>query len=451
MRKYAAIFGLVLMVAMPAFSATTTTAAKKKSSRKPTTTKLATAKSKKKTSSKKRRRVVPVVYVSPQVRRVAFKTVSTRAAQPITALAGAAALVPFFEQASHPSESGSLHILQYGDSHTASDDWASEMRQALQRKFGAGGPGFTLAGHPFAGYRRFDSHGSSSRGWYTDGLVGRPGDGIYGLAGVSLTTESAGETVSLSTECEQLELHYLQQPGGGQLEFAIDNFTIDTIDTAGDVAPAVYRYSPPPGLHEFTVTTTSRAPVRLFGWVAQNHSGVTYETLGINGAQAEMMLEWNPTILAGELAARDPALIVVAYGTNEALSRSWTAEEYRKEFTEVLARLREDAPVASILVVGPPDCQYRYRGQRLPFPHLEDVIEIQRQVALEHGCAFWDWRTRMGGPGSVRQWVQAGLSQGDYVHFTGAGYRLIGDMLVDELLAQYDRFVAARAEVSSGQ
>jgi len=440
MRKLRAICAFFLIVATPAFSATAS-AAKKKS----------TTKSTKKKASYKKRRRVPVVYVAPQVRRVAFKTVSARASQPITALSGAGALVPFFEQASRSSALGSLHILQYGDSHTASDDWASEMRQALQRKFGAGGPGFTLAGHPFAGYRRFDSHGASSRGWYTDGLVGRPGDGIYGLAGVSLTAQSAGETVTLSAECEQLELHYLQQPGGGQLEFAADNFTIDTIDTAGDLAPGIFRYSPPPGLHEFTVTTASNAPVRLFGWVAENRSGVTYETLGINGAQAEMMLEWNPTILAGELAARDPAMIVVAYGTNEALSRSWTAGEYRNAFTEVIRRLREDAPVASILVVGPPDCQYRYRGRRLPFPHLDDVIEIQRQVALEHGCAFWDWRTRMGGSGSVRQWVLAGLSQGDYVHFTSAGYRLIGDMLVDELMAQYDRFLAARAEVSSGQ
>jgi len=87
----------------------------------------------------------------------------------------------------------------------------------------------------------------------------------------------------------------------------------------------------------------------------------------------------------------------------------------------------------------------------LPFPNLDEVIEIQRQVALQNGCAFWDWRMRMGGPGSVNQWVQAGLSQGDYVHFTGAGYRLVGDMLLEELMSQYSRFLAARAEVSNGQ
>lgn len=427
-----ALVPLLLVAMLPAYPATKTAA-------------------KKSTAHKKKRRRIPVVHVSPVVRRVAFQAVSARAARPMSALAGAGALVPFFEQVSHPTESGSIHILQYGDSHTASDDWADEMRQSLQRKFGAGGPGFTLAGHPFLGYRRFDSHGASSRGWYTDGLVGRAGDGAYGLGGVSLTTQSRGETVSLTVECQQLELHYLQQPSGGQLEFSVDGTAVDTIETSGDLATAIYHYTPAAGSHEYLLRTTSDAPVRLFGWVAQNRSGVTYETLGINGAQADMLLNWNPTVLAGEMEDRDPALIVVAYGTNEALSRAWTAEQYRSTFTEVLHRLRSVAPLASILVVGPPDCEYRVRRRRAAFPHLDEVIEIQRQAALENGCAFWDWRTRMGGPGSVRQWVQAGLSQGDYVHFTGAGYRLVGDMLCEELLAQYNRFLAVRAEGSNGQ
>lgn len=393
----------------------------------------------------------PVVYVSPRVRQAAFQAVSERAVRPMSALEGAGALVPFFELVSHPKGTAALHILQYGDSHTASDDWADEMRQALQRKFGSGGPGFTLAGHPFRGYRRFDIRGSNSRGWYTDGLVGREGDGIYGLGGVSLTTNSAGESVSLSAVGEQIELHYLQQPGGAQLEFAVDGVAVDTIDTSGDLAPAIYHHTPSAGAHEYTVRTLSDAPARLFGWVAENRSGVTYETLGINGAQAGLLLDWNRPILAGEMAERDPALIVLAYGTNEALSRAWTAPQYHAAFAEIIRRLRAAAPIASILVVGPPDCEYRIRGRRLALPHLDEVIEIQREVALDNGCAFWDWRSRMGGPGSVRQWVQAGLGQGDYVHLTGAGYRLVGDMLFEELMAQYNRFLAVRAEGANGQ
>lgn len=416
----------------------------------PAVTTTAKKLSKKKVTHKKRVRV-PAVYVSPVVRVAALRAISERSAQPAGVLEGGGALVPFFEQLSHPPENMSLHILQYGDSHTASDDWANQMRQDFQAKFGAGGAGYTLPGHPFLGYRRFDSHGSNSRGWYTSGIVTRKSDGIEGLGGVSLTSESAGETVTLAVECEQLELHYLRQPGGGQLEFSVDGAPMQTIDTAGEMGPGVFSYAASPGPHQYLLRTLSSAPVRLFGWVAQNHAGVTYETLGINGAEANRILDWNPNILGPELTSRDPALIVLAYGTNEALSRSWTAEEYRAALTEIVHRLRAAAPVTSILMIGPPDCEYRLGGRRLPFPHLDQVIEIQRDVAQANGCAFWDWRAAMGGAGAVRQWVQAGLGQGDYTHQTSAGYRMTAGMLFAELMTQYNRFLTIRAEGSHDQ
>jgi lysophospholipase L1-like esterase len=394
---------------------------------------------------------VPVVYVSPAMRGAALRAISDRTSQPAGALENAGALVPFFEQLSHPPENMSLHILQYGDSHTASDDWANQMRQDFRMMFGAGGPGYTLAGHPFLGYRRFDSHGSNSPGWYTEGTAGHRGDGMDGLGGVSIKSESAGETVTLNVECEQLELHYLRQPGGGQMEFSVDGSALEMVDTAGDMGPGVFSYMASPGPHQYGLRTLSAAPVRLFGWVAQNHAGLTYETLGINGAQASLMLDWNSSILEPELVSRDPALIVLAYGTNEALSRSWTAEEYRASLTEIVRRLRAAVPTASILLIGPPDCEYRTRGRRLPFPHLDQVVDIQRAVAQTNGCAFWDWRAAMGGPGAVRQWVQAGLGQGDYTHLTGSGYRMAGNMLFDELMAQYNRFVTIRAQASHDQ
>jgi lysophospholipase L1-like esterase len=404
----------------------------------------------KKSTARKRARV-PVVHVSPVVRGAALRAISERTSAPVEALEGAGALVPFFEQLSHPPENTSLHILQYGDSHTASDDWPNQMRQYFQAKFGAGGPGYTLPGHPFLGYRRFDSRGSNSRGWYTEGIVTRTDDGIDGLGGVSLASQAAGETVTLSVECEQIEVHYLRQPGGGQVEFSVDGAPVATIDTDGELGPELYAYPATPGAHQYMLRTLSSAPVRLFGWVAQNQTGVTYETLGINGAQASRMLDWNSAILAPELLARDPALIVLAYGTNEALSRKWTAEEYRAGLIEIVQRLRAAVPTASILMIGPPDCEYRMRGRLLPFPHLDRVIEIQRDVAHATGCAFWDWRAAMGGPGSVRQWVQAGLGQGDYTHLTGAGYRTTSGLLFEELMAQYNRFLGARAEGSQSQ
>jgi lysophospholipase L1-like esterase len=184
--------------------------------------------------------------------------------------------------------------------------------------------------------------------------------------------------------------------------------------------------------------------VRLFGWTADNAAGVTYETLGINGAQATVVLSWAEDLLAQHLARRDPALIVVAYGTNEAISPRWDPAAYAVAFRQVIERLRSAAPSASILVVGPPDCLFGKRTRHASSAHLSEVIAIQRTAAREGHCAYWNWRARMGGPGSVRKWVQAGLSQPDYVHMRTAGYRLTGKLLFEELMFHYERFRAPK-------
>ena len=40
----------------------------------------------------------------------------------------------------------------------------------------------------------------------------------------------------------------------------------------------------------------------------------------------------------------------------------------------------------------------------------------------------------MGGYGSMAVWKEAGLSQGDQVHFTADGYRLLGDLMFDAIM-----------------
>jgi hypothetical protein len=384
---------------------------------------------------KKRRRAPVITAAELERRALAGRRV----------LENPGALVPFFERLSQRALIGPVHILHYGDSHTASDNFPDAIRRLLQARFGAGGPGFVQAGRPYAGFRRFDVRGAQSTRWRTTGPVARESDGWEGLAGVSITAQRAGETASLVAECERLTLYYLQQPGGGEIEFSVDgDHAVEEVATIGDLGPGYIEYAPDPGPHRFTVRTLDSGPVRLFGWTADNAAGVTYETLGINGAQATVSLPWEGELFAGHVAQRDPALIVLAYGTNEAVSPRWDAAGYEAGLREVLEKIRDAAPAASILVVGPPDCLYLKRLRRFSSGRLDEVISIQRAAAREAHCGFWNWRARMGGPGSVRQWVAAGLSQRDYVHMTAAGYRLAGELLFKELMFEYERFLALR-------
>ena len=379
-----------------------------------------------KTPAKNKRKKAPA---SPPItaaqRQAARDEIEAKMAAVTTGIENPTALASYFAslRAGDP-----VHILQFGDSHTASDDWVNALRAAVQAKYGNGGPGFVQAGHPYRGYRRFDAPGTSSAGWKTEGTMQIRGDANQGLSGISISTSLPNQTVTLTAEGESLQIFYLQQPGGGEVELTIDGEKAGAFSTDGDPGAGQSEYSLMPGMHQLALRTLHFAPVRLFGWTLDNKRGVTVETLGINGAQANVMLDWNEKIWETELVQRNPSLVILAYGTNEANSHLWTADQYRTDLTAIIERLRHTVPAASILMIGPPDC-----GRLQPLLHLDEVIDIQRGIARQLGVAFWDWRMHMGGARIVKRWVVAGWSQADHIHLTFEGYRMLGRLIFDQL------------------
>ena len=361
-----------------------------------------------------------------------------------------AALIPFFERlhrAQEPDGAGTIRVLQFGDSHTASDDWPGAIRGFLQAKFGEGGPGFVQAGHPFDGFRRFDAKGSESRGWHAEGLLDRSGDGLYGLAGVRQSTARAGETLTLDADGSTVELFYWKQSGGGAVSIEDNGTPLDTVETGGETGPGFWKKQVAAGPHHFVLRTESSSPVAVFGWTVEKDHGLTWETLGLNGAQADLLLLWNEALLKAQIERRDPALIVLAYGTNEARRSNWTMETYRDMLQQVLRRLRTAAPLASVLVIGAPDQSVHSGGRWATFDGVDRILSAQREAALAEGCAFWNLRMAMGGKGSMKQWVMAGLAQGDFVHLTGTGYRLWGGSLSQLLIQNYGVYQTLRRQI----
>lgn len=369
----------------------------------------------------------------------------------LTGLENSNALIPFFERLWRIGKDGddsTAHVLVYGDSHTAADEWPGALRSLLQTKFGDGGGGFSLAGRPFRGYRRLGQRHGMSRGWTVQGLLAREGDGIYGLGGASISTDRAREWVSFESDASSVELWYWRQPGGGSIRLMDEGQVIDILSTDGETGPAYFRFDTVS--RRIEMETIEAAPVRLFGWVSESAPGVTVETMGINGAQVSVMTRWDTESWQDHLARRDPALIVLAYGTNEASNRDWGYDNYRAAFAAILDRLRQAAPASSILVMGPPDRLMRVRGKGWQsIPKLDEIVRAQRDAASERGAAFWDLRSRMGGDKSMARWVAAGYAQPDRVHFSGAGYRLIGEVLGRDILTEYRRFSEARERVFS--
>jgi lysophospholipase L1-like esterase len=267
-----------------------------------------------------------------------------------------------------------------------------------------------------------------------------------------MSAKAPHESVYLLADAQQFELFYLQQPGGGAVQIYDNGAPLERISTDGELGPRYYHYAAEPGPHRLEAETLDHAPVRLFGWVAEKATGVTYEPLGINGAQAPLLLTWNQAVLRSNIERRNPALIVLSYGTNEAGAKGWTVEKYRAMFETLIRRFRQDAPAATILVIGPPDRAIRGRGKTwVGMDTMDVIVEAQRQAALAQGCAFWDAQAKMGGKGSIREWVLAGMAQNDHVHLTLSGYRTIGDAVFRDLMNQYGAFVKLREALAKAE
>jgi lysophospholipase L1-like esterase len=171
-------------------------------------------------------------------------------------------------------------------------------------------------------------------------------------------------------------------------------------------------------------------------FVEGNGPGVVIDTYGINGARIRTPLSWVSEAFVGELAEREPELVVLAYGTNEAGDNA-PAESYRSYYEQVLQRVRAGAPEADCLLVGPTD---RQNSEGLPMRRVADLDAFQRSMAADAGCAYFSLFTTMGGSGGFANWVRGRpqLAASDGVHLTISGYQRLGEEMTDALLLGWD-------------
>ena len=250
--------------------------------------------------------------------------------------------------------------MHFGDSHVAVDVLTREIRERFQNEFGDGGTGFIVPRNPMTTRRRGVVSGATD-GWVIEGIGGRlSADSIYGPAGINLATSNPGERAWLETSCNRFEVYFARQPGAGKIQIMVDGVEAEdgTISLNSPVTKldSIFIDLPDDAPHRLEVRTLSPGKVRLFGIVAERlTAGVSYDVFGINGSRASRILSWNRKAFAAALKARDPHLIILAFGTNEVADSDWAPGSYETLLGEILQRLHAAVPNASILVFAPPD------------------------------------------------------------------------------------------------
>ncbi|CAN5682274.1 hypothetical protein BH10ACI4_BH10ACI4_03990 [soil metagenome] len=352
---------------------------------------------------------------------------------------------------------GHVSVLHYGDSPTTADLITGDVRSLLQKRFGEAGYGYLLVAKPWAwyGHRGTDL---SDHGWTISTAVGKGRAEAYGLGGASFVG-SAGDAsshITLKDGAESaLELAYLAQPGGGSVAVMVDGQTIATVDTASAVRQAGWqKVTLPAGTKAVDLKVVS-GRVELFGETfSLSQRGILYDSLGLNGASTTVLSRGFDTgMWAAELQHEQPALVIINYGTNESGFGAFVDHQYEGELRLAIQKIRNALPNVSILVMSPMD-----RGERSGIDEIQTmstiprVVAIQKRVAADTQCAFFDTFNAMGGDGTMSRWYSGSprMVAGDLIHPTPQGAAIIAQIFVKNLMQGYDgyRGKAASATVT---
>ncbi len=364
-------------------------------------------------------------------------------------------------------------IVHLGDSHIASDSLTRGIRRRLQARFGDAGRGMMV---PAGAYKYAVADGVTFKrvGHWSARNSFRQKGGPYALSGVRLVTSSRGAKLLLTAHNDPFdwgEVTVVTGPKQGIVRLTAGSETVEFNARAADLGSKVVRINAKAG--KLTVTAGGRGATTVLNWsIGRDTPGIRYVNFGLAGATADVTKRWSRQLVANDIAHLKPDLIVWGYGTNEGFNDRLDLKSYSKTVTSFVAYLREQAPDADFLFIGPADsarlpryarhlrrsasCRQLSPAEAAGYgklvsrrsgalqrwhapPKLAAVRNFLEGLAAEQKAGYWDWSAAMGGDCAINRWASQKLAAGDRVHLTNRGYDRSASLFVDHLVNSFSQ------------
>ena len=332
---------------------------------------------------------------------------------------------------------GDVRVLHVGGSHVQGGTLSDRLRRRfLSLRYGIeGGRGLVF---PFsaAGTNTPVSYNSSYSGNWESANCLKPADlplGLTGMAAVAKDTSARVIIDLVPRERQVLQQRYtfnrVDILGDGELE---PYLLVNGRDTVRGVGMPGFRHFDLPYYTDWLqLAFAGTGGYALRGlYLDKSAGGFSLSEAGVNGASTHSWLRCE--LWEQELRRVMPDLVIFSIGIND-IQGDFDVRRFKGNYRELVHRVRRVNPRCAILFSGIND-SYR-RGS--VNTHTEEAEKAFRDLADEFDAVFWDWYGVMGGYGSMARWQEAGLSQGDKIHFTPAGYKLVGDLLFEAIMERY--------------
>lgn len=353
------------------------------------------------------------------------------------------ALIPFMRRLDNVIErrQGTLNIWHVGGSHVQAGIFSHRMRRNFALHLNGGVASRTI----LFPYKLVNTNGptdysvSGTGHWSRSRNIERSPSYEMGLTGITAVTSSPGASITFSMSGNgdiDWTTRYIRVLGKGSAGVrpyvVVDSVEIEDFEGNNEQG---YFFEVPQGCNTFTIKFHGLGGGNRFefrGAVALNGMpGVSYWASGINGAATASWLRCSK--LEQDLSVAKPDMVIFGIGINDAHTSHFNRDRFKENYQQLIDKIKRVNPDCQFIFVTNNDNLFRSTVN----PNTRGVEKVFIELALDNNGSVWDLYRVMGGYGGSKRWVRNSLMQSDHVHFTKAGYKLIGDLLYNAIIEQY--------------
>jgi lysophospholipase L1-like esterase len=343
-------------------------------------------------------------------------------------------------------------VIHYGDSQIEMDRITSVLRQRLQEVFGGSGPGMISA------VKRISSISltqSSSGNLIRYALVGDSSShkashnryGVmtqfcqtYGQSTVSFSTTKHSQAFEKAKEISHVSMLIGNNSDGFKVSLKADNVQGETNVYEANQDITLISWELPGNVNKGTITMQGSA--EIYGIMLDGGYGVAVDNNALRGCSGTIFTRINKPLMMNSIKMLDARMILLQFGGNRMPSIYGTKNiaSYMEELDRQIKYLKEVAPQATLLFIGPADMGKSVNGKIGTWPGLPELNDSLKSMTLRNEVAYWDMFHVMGGEGSMAQYVKhrPPLAGPDHIHFTLLGAQEIGNDLAKSLIIYHD-------------
>ena len=368
----------------------------------------------------------------------------------------------FVDMATAVDSGRTVRILHYGDSQLEMDRISAVLRQDLQERFGGSGPGMVpmIQRIPTVSLSQSASGNLTRYAMVGDSLTKKASHKRYGP--LTQFTEVSGNgtftfnrtknrySQELVKSVSNISVLLGQNSAGFGMTLKCDTLPERkaVLDSAKEGVSMV-SFEMPCDVERGTLKFSGNA--EIYGIVLDGKGGVAVDNVALRGCAGFIFSSINRRVMKESFARTDTRLIILQFGGNAmpGIASKKAISNYVRKIVMQFDYFKEVAPEARLMFIGPADMCKSVDGNLITWPLLAQLNDSLKVNSLKNGVAYWDTFSVMGGPGSMKQWVnhKPALAGPDHIHFTHQGALEIGNALAKSFLLYHD-FYKLRQELT---